>query len=236
MPWVPTKLRIHSPEVPPCGGKKEPFVFESFEKEELAKLELCFPMWCSRWISSIIRSRCSFSAFLLRTMTVSRQEPGSLKPAPTFFPIPIPFWGLFGGMPGGPGSRAKKPMMLRKFTFVVAMAFNFWHFGGFCFDLGLLQRGLNRQRRHFLRHVRALVRSEGQFDTSVVCSAGRRFPELVARLGELSSALTMMGPSSDPYSRSFFGHDVVLEKDNQHLDAGVGTIQELRCQSSCASR
>lgn len=83
----------HSPKVPLDGGRREPFVFRPSEKEELAEIKVSFPMWCSRLISFIIRSRCSFSPFILRMMVVSRSEPGCLRPAPTFFPHTDSFLG-----------------------------------------------------------------------------------------------------------------------------------------------
>lgn len=131
-----------------------------------------------------------------------------------FSPIPIPFWGLFNGKPGEVAEKKGKTPLLRKFTFVVVMAFNYWYFGRPYFDSSLLQRSLNVQHRKILRHVRPLVRSEGQLGDIHVCKAGWCFPELVARLGELSDALTKLGPSCDPYSRSSSGQCEVVQKDN----------------------
>ena len=96
--------------------------------------------------------------FAIRT---SRKKPERLSPAPTFFPIPVPFWSLFNGMPATSQPRSfSKLHLLDKVVFVMIMALNFWHSGGVFVEKEKLQRGLNRQHTALIKHLKALVKSD----------------------------------------------------------------------------
>lgn len=56
--------------------------------------------------------------------------------------------------------------------------------------------------------IRALLRSDGPASAFQITKAGRRFPELVTRLGEISEVLTKNGCSVSPYEKSFVGVEV----------------------------
>ncbi len=66
------------------------------------------------------------------------------------------------------------------------MALNYWYNGGKFGDVELLRREPNDQRRCLYGRSAALVRSEGSVGPFSVASSGRRFPNLLARIGELS--------------------------------------------------
>ena len=99
---------------------------------------------------------------------------------------------------------------------LVVCAMNFWHSGGLFCDLEALRRKPNREHFVFYERVRLLIRSDWSAPetTSLPC-AGRRFPELVARLSEISDALTKLGAGSNPYDKSFAGLEID-KKDDVH--------------------
>ena len=176
---------------------------------------LSYPKWCARLVSSVVRSRCSFAAFLLFAIKTSRKKPDRLVPAPTFFPIPLPAWNLFDGMPAKTlNGRASKPQLLDKVVFVILMALNYWHSNGKFVEAEKLQRGLNQQQRAVVKHVRALVKSEDASFSFPICRAGRSFPELTARLSELSEFVTRTGAAHQPYTKTFPGLQEGLVLDN----------------------
>ena len=70
-------------------------------------------------------------------------------------------------------------------------------------------------RRSIYHRIGCFLRSEDQFRSFRVIKAGRRFPELFARLSEISDAVTSLGLSGEPYSRAFQGHN--LPPDNSVL-------------------
>ena len=88
------------------------------------------------------------------------------------------------------------------------MALNFWHSGGSFPEDHQLQRSPNKLHQTLYKRLRALLRSDGPVFAFEATKAGRRFPELVARLGELSDVLTKNGCSASPYEKSFPGVEV----------------------------
>ena len=152
-----------------------------------------------------------FAAFL--NSTISASKLGHVGPlAPTFFPIPMPRQGAFDRMPAHPSSSKRRRQNLSRAVHVVVMALNFWYHGGRHVSEELLQREPNRQHHCLFHRIKALVRSDGPALSLNVEKAGRRFPELSARLSELSNLLTIQGCTSSPYDKSFAG--VELPKDN----------------------
>ena len=162
-------------------------------------------------MSEVLRTRTPFAAFLNSTIVASKKNlVGPL--APTFFPIPMPREGAFDRMPAHPSSSKRRRVNLSRALHVVIMALNFWYHGGKHVGLDLLQREPNKQHRCLYSRVKALVRSDGPSLSLEVEKAGRRYPELTARLAELSNLLTVQGCTSNPYDKSFAG--VELPKDN----------------------
>ena len=77
-----------------------------------------------------------------------------------------------------------------------------------------LQRGLNKQHSALIKHLKALVKSDDPNLSFPIVQAGRRFPELTARLAELSDFVTANGVASNPYTRTFPGVSEELQVDN----------------------
>ncbi len=176
-----------------------------------ARHQLSYPRWYGCLVSEVLRSRTPFAAFLNSTIIASKK--GFLGPlAPTFFPIPMPREGAFDRMPAHPSSSKRRRVNLSRAVHVVVMALNFWYHGGRHVGMDLLQREPNRQHKCLYSRLKALVRSDGPALSLSVEKAGRRFPELTARLAELSNLLTVQGCTSNPYDKSFAG--VELPKDN----------------------
>eukprot|EP00438_Fugacium_kawagutii_P005252 Skav228634 [mRNA] locus=scaffold204:32195:36586:+ [translate_table: standard] len=80
-----------------------------------------------------------------------------------------------------------------------------------------MQRGLNVQQNALLRHLMALVKSDDPSLSFEVCKAGRRFPELTARLSELSDYVTRTGIASVPYTKTYPGTEEEIKVDNSKM-------------------
>ena len=186
---------------PPPGGEAVP---------EVSNLSL--PKWCAELTSQVLRSRSAFSSYLSGSIQLSRGKPPRGPSAPTFFPIPCPVLGCFDRMPDKPSSGRKHAVNISRAVHVICMALNFWHAGGRTSPDEMLLRGPNKQHRCLYERIRSLLKSDGPVPMFSVKGAGRRFPELSARLSEISILLTSQGISSDPYDKSFQGAEVT--KDN----------------------
>ena len=186
---------------PPPGGEAFP---------EVSTLSL--PKWCAELTSQVLRSRSAFSSFLSGSIQLSRGKPARGPSAPTFFPIPCPVLGCFDRMPGKLSSGRMHSVHTSRAVHVICMALNFWHAGGRTSPDDMLLRGPNKQHRCLYERIRSLLKSDGLVPMFSVKGAGRRFPELTARLSEISILLTSQGISSDPYDKSF--HGVEAPKDN----------------------
>ena len=186
--------------------------------EKFLETTLSYPKWCARLVSGALRARCPFAAFLSFAIRTSRKKPERLSPAPTFFPIPVPSWSLFNGMPATSQPKGfSKPHLLDKVVFVMIMALNFWHSGGVFVEKEKLQRGLNRQHTALIKHLKALVKSDDPNLSFPIVQAGRRFPELTARLSELSDFVTAHGIAASPYTRTFPGYSEGPPVDNAKM-------------------
>eukprot|EP00438_Fugacium_kawagutii_P023074 Skav201172 [mRNA] locus=scaffold65:774040:778439:- [translate_table: standard] len=93
---------------------------------------------------------------------------------------------------------------------MVVMALNFWYAGSHFGDMELLRRNPSSHHHALFRRIRVLVESEGPCEIQNLPSKGRRFPELCARIAELSQKLTELGVSADPYEKKYAG--VKVEK------------------------
>lgn len=58
------------------------------------------------------------------------------------------------------------------------------------------------------RRLRFLIKSDWPAMIPDLPKAGRKFPQLIARLSELSECLTRIGPSANPYEKQFSGCEV----------------------------
>ena len=170
--------------------------------------ELSFDTWCSHLTVNCLRSRTPFSEFLAKSMKpcCSRSAASS-----AVFPLPVPFENPFDRMPKGVSSRVRKRIHFQRAMHCVVMALNFWHCGGDFSVLSQLHRTPTSVHSAIFGRIRSLLRADGQFPKFRVIGAGRRFPQLVARLREATEFVTRTGVSSQPYSKQFSGAEVVID-------------------------
>ena len=142
-----------------------------------SKQTMSFPKWCSMVPVWCLRSRTTFAAFLSASTKLS----GVSKPCSALFPIPAPYdVSIWARMPPNISAKKRRSLHFRRYFFCLIMALNFWHSGG---DFACLEK-------------------IGAFPC---VRAGRRFPELIARLAELSDMVTSPGVSGDSYSKTYPG-------------------------------
>ena len=166
---------------------------------------LSYSRWCSTLVPEVLKTRTPFGAFLARTIQLSKCLSSDL--APTFFPLPIPP-GYWHEMPAVTSAHRRRSIHRSRALHVIVMALNFWHSGGVFIDDHLLQRAPNSLHNTLFKRIRALLKSDGPSSAFQATKAGRRFPELIARIGELSEVLTCNGCNASPYSKSFTGTEV----------------------------
>ena len=188
---------LHSPK-PESNGHNPEFIHRQM---------MSYPKWCASLFHLVLRSRTPFAAFVSMTVQLSRRMTGRGPSTPALFPIPLPA-ADFGRMPASSSSARRRRVNLARTVHLVCMALNFWHAGGVFADELSLQRSPNKQHFSLYERIKALIRSDGTSESFQVSQTGRKFPNLLARLSELSAWLTVHGTSTDPYSKSFPGYEV----------------------------
>ena len=206
----------------PGGGRPTsmPSTTTPFQKSSTDGQLISCPKWCAMLVSNILKSRTPFASFLNKSIFLS-QANQRIGLAPTFFPIPVPPGGHFNRMPAGLSQQKRRMFHLRRAIHTICMALNYWYGGGNFGDLEFLQREPNAQHRCLYGRLATLIRSEGLTQPFLVVKSGRRFPNLIARLGELSDILTKHG-AVDPYTRAFAGFDGSLD------DEAAGSLNPYR--------
>lgn len=169
---------------------------------------LTFERWCAFLAVAVLRTRTSFSAFFFATMHLPRSPLTSTSPA---FPLPVPHVGIFERMPPGLSAIRRRKWHFRRALHVVVMALNFWWSGSRTIPMELLGRTPSPSQKSIYRRIASLMLADGPSKDFSVLKSGRRFPQLLARLSELSGAVTKLGIGSGPYERIYPGHDVPLE-------------------------
>ena len=187
-----------------CGFRHQPIPGTS----SLAVDTLDFYRWCSFLAISVLRTRCSFAVFLRSTLHLPRSSVASESPA---FPLPIPYCDVFARMPPGLSSIKRRRIAFRRALHVVVMALNFWWAGSSFISLELLGRVPSPSQRGILKRLSSMLLADGPLETFQALRSGRRFPELVARLTDLSCVLTKLGVGSGPYEKIYPGHDVPMD-------------------------
>ena len=178
-------------------------MFDGFETE------LSHSKWCSWLLMMVFRTRTPFAVFLRSTLNLPR----SSTSASALFPIPCPPGVMFGRMPPGTAAKSRRRIHYGRVLHVLVAALNYWHFGGFCGDLSSMGRAPTSAHLRIYSRLRSFIRSDSGMPPVKIAKAGRRFPQLVARLGEISESVTKLGLSQDPYSRSFQGVPVHEQND-----------------------
>lgn len=108
-------------------GSSKQYVFSGDEP-------LTYLKWCAWLVPMVLRSRTSFSAFVAKSISLSRGH-RSGGPSPTFYPIPVPYMDIFVGMPSL-SSTKRHTRLLRRAV----------HVGAFPEDV-LLRREPSKQHR-----------------------------------------------------------------------------------------
>ena len=72
-------------------------------------------------------------------------------------------------------------------------------------DMAKLGRAPTSAHRRMHRRVESFLRSDQGMDSFKVSKAGRKFPQLVARIGELTESVTRLGLHGDQYTKTFVG-------------------------------
>ncbi len=175
--------------------------------------KMSYPKWCALLVSNVLKTRTPFASYLSKSISLS-QAGDCASLAPTFFPIPVPRWSCFGRMPASLSQSKRRMVHLQRAVHTMCMALNYWHAGGNFGDLELLRRRPNDLHRCLYGRLVSIIRSEGLASTFSMVRSGRRFPNLVARLGELSDELTRVG-SGDPYKKAFSGVDISLDEESK---------------------
>ena len=163
---------------------------------------LSHPKWCGMLPALVLRTRSSFAFHLQKTFCLQRSTTTS---APTLFPIPLPYIGCFGRMTPDMSVRDRKALSLRRAAYMVVYALNFWHYNGPPPDMEQLGRAPTSAHCRIHRRVESFIRSDQGMPSFMIAKAGRRFPQLIARISELSESITRRGLGGDQYSRTFPG-------------------------------
>ena len=171
--------------------------------------------WCSGLVTSVFRSRTSFASFVRHAIHLPRDSTVSSSPV---FPIPLPFVGAFDRMPSGLSKRHRVKVHFRRAVVVVVLALNFWWSGNRFVSTDLLRRSLSVSQKAIVKRVIDFIQVDGPMIPFPLVSAGRRFPQLIARLSELSSALTDLGVQGNTYSHVFEGRGEEVKPANEARD------------------
>ena len=209
-PDAPAEVFNDSKNVPSSSHKPSPST-TSQPYNRTGSLEMSYPKWCALLVSNILKTRTSFASYLTKSISLS-QVGSRTNLAPTFFPIPVPMWSCFDRMPATLSQSKRRMVHLQRAVHTMCMALNFWHAGSTFGDMELLRREPNDQHRCLYGRLVSIIRSEGLASSFSMVKSGRRFPNLVARLGELSDELIRIG-GSDPYKKTFAGVDTSLDEE-----------------------
>ena len=165
-------------------------------------------VWCGHLLRAVMKTRTSFSEFVRRCNHLQRSNIVSSSPA---MPLPLPFLLDFEAMPSGLSCKKRSKLYFRRAINVVVLALNFWWADFKFVDVEMMRRTPSWQQRLIYNRIASLLRVDGPRQLTSLVSGGRRMPQLCARLGELSEALTAIGPGADHYSRTFPGREVPVD-------------------------
>ena len=173
------------------------------EEPDLFQATISLPKWCQCLVTSVFRTRASFSAFVRHAIRLPRDS-SKVSSSPAF-PIPIPYFGVFDRMPSGLSLARRNRIHFRRAVVLVVLALNFWWSGNRFVPDDLLRRVPSSAQKAMISRVVDFMQVDGQMLPTPIVASGRRFPQLIAILSELSSALTSVGAQSSPYAHVFEG-------------------------------
>eukprot|EP00435_Cladocopium_sp_Y103_P063603 s567_g25.t1 len=169
---------------------------------------MSYPKWCAMLVPLVLKSRSPFSAFLSKTITLHRRCSFRGPSTPTFFPIPLLASRQFDRMPSGLSSKRRKLIHLHRAIHTICMALNFWFYDGRWIGDDELRREPNSEHLALYRRLASLIRSDGLAESFPLSKSGRKHPELIARLGELSNLMTAHGGASCNYEKGYPGVEI----------------------------
>ena len=171
-------------------------------------MQMSYPKWCAMLVPLVLRSRSPFSAFLSRSIQLLRGAALSPSLTPAFFPVPLFQREQFHGMPRGLSSAKRRRFHLHRAVHVVCMALNYWNAGGRWIPDDELRRKPNAEHVMLYQRIASIIKSDGLAESFPLSKSGRKHPELLARLAELSTLLTAHGGAHSSYEKGFAGCDV----------------------------
>ena len=201
---------FRSPDIVRSRGRKSKPTDPSWgqqtcEKPANSSELLSYPKWCAMLVPWVLKTRTPFSAFVVNAIRLSREP--LVAATPTYFPIPLP--GVFPDrMPASCSAKKRHSIHLARALFVIVLALNYWHCGGKMCDESMMRRVPSTTHRRLFQRLKDLIKSDGPAVSFPVKKAGRKFPELIVRLGELTDFLTNIGVSTSPYEKCFSGVEV----------------------------
>ena len=176
---------------------------------------LSFRRWAFGLTSRLAAAKTAFSAFFLKTLHLSWRGPAA--PADVLLPLPVPCPGAFQPL-GHAGQERRQRTACQIALHAVVVAINFVYADCAFVPLRLLARPPNEGQARCLAYLRSLVRTFGEVEEDKLPSeTGRRMNSLIARLGELSGRLTLLGSLGDPYSPVPAGAEVGPSNDTSDL-------------------
>ena len=166
--------------------------------------------WCANLVTAVLRCRTSFAAFVRHAITLPRACKSSVSPA---FPLPVPFVGIFAKMPSKLSPLKQAEVHFQRAVTVIVLALNFWWSGGHFVEDTALMRVPSSAQRTIYGRISDLLQVDGPSMDFCLSKSGRRVPQLVARLSELSEAFTSLGVQSAAYEKTFEGREVAPKNE-----------------------
>ena len=167
--------------------------------------------WCAMLTALVLRSRTPFAAYFSKSLAPPQGPSGS---APTVFPLPAPFkQSPFERMPPFWSKERRRKIHRRRALHIMVMALNYWHSGGDFSELKWIGRPQTSAHRSIYGRLKALLLSDVLTPDFSMVRAGRKFPQLLARLSEVSDYVTQHGVASQPYTKTFEGVELQRQQD-----------------------
>ena len=148
-------------------------------------------VWTNGHIRRILRSRTTFSLYLLRSFTLCRERSSSLATA--LFPIPVPFLGVWDCGLKKMNAAARRLAAKRKLLHVAVMALNFMHDRAPLKSLGLLQRRPALHHIAVYERLMTIIKASVLSEVATIARCGRKSHQLDARIHELYKVLVDEG-------------------------------------------
>ena len=182
-------LRERAPWPDPEGQKGSHAPGPEFDAASLEGVPIS--VWTNGHIRRVLRSRTTFSLYLLRSFTLCRERSNSLATA--LFPIPAPFLGVWDSGLKKMNAAARRLAAKRKLLHVAVMALNFMHDRAPLKSLGLLQRRPALHHIAVYERLMTIIKASVLSEVATIARCGRKSHQLDARIHELYKVLVDEG-------------------------------------------